>query len=444
MTEVYGRHQFATTHRAGFPGASVAYHPRRDSACALAPVSQQVLTWLLFWPLLSLIARRAVYFDGPARSAVTLQVGSATGGGSHAALYVNLLFLFGFVLVGYREVWAVLKKNPLILAMLVLAVCSVLWTVSTTITVNSCIEVGLCTLFACYLSARLTAERLMSLLIFIGSIAAVLSILFALFLPAYGIAGGANGEWLGICSQKNELGVSMAFLLTPVFFTSSYGRGRKLIYSALLLFLIYKSQSRGAWCDTAGMLLFVGWLSLIRRLRARELAPLLLIAATIVAATLALGLHYWPLIATSMGKDPSMTGRGPIYLEVWRSIIKRPVLGYGFGAFWYGGNPEVKRIGIAIHWTGIGYAESGILELALQIGFLGVGLVVVMIGKAAVRGIRLLRTPQYSPRVGWFVTVLFLAALTNIDAGWFMTVDTLDWVLILISCIALNQEAHLR
>jgi exopolysaccharide production protein ExoQ len=414
-------------------------------ACAVPPVSQQVLTWLLFWPLLTLIARRSVYFDGPARSTVALHIGSAAGegSGSHYALYVKLLFLVGFVLAGYREVWAVLRRNPLILAMLALAICSVLWTVSPTITINSFIEVGLCTLFACYLSARLTAERFMSLLIFVGSIAAVLSILFAIFLPAYGIASGSNGEWLGICSQKNELGVSMAFLLTPVFFTNSYGRGRKLLYSALLLFLIYKSQSRGAWCDTAGMLLFVAWLSLIRRLRARELAPLLLIMATIAAATAALGLHFWPLIATSMGKDPSMTGRGPIYLEVWRSIIKRPVLGYGFGAFWYGGNPEVKRIGIAIHWANIGYAESGVLELALQIGFLGVSLVVLMIGKAAVQGIRLLRTPQYSPRVGWFVTVLFLAALTNIDAGWFMTVDTLDWVLILISCIALKQEAHL-
>ena len=139
-----------------------------------------------------------------------------------------------------------------------------------------------------------------------------------------------------------------------------------------------------------------------------------------------------------------MTGRGPIYLEVWRSIMKRPVFGYGFGAFWYGGNPEVRRIGIAISWPNIGYAESGILELALQIGFLGVGLVVTMIAKAALQGTRILRTPQYSPRVGWFVTILFLAALTNIDAGWFMTLNTLDWVLILISCIALNREAHLQ
>jgi exopolysaccharide production protein ExoQ len=445
MTELYGRPQFATAHRANVPGVSTACLPWNDSANVFAPVSQQVLTWLLFFPLLTLIARRIVYFAGPAHSDVSSQLGSAMGGtnGSRYGNYLVLLFFFGFVVAGHRGVWAVLRRNLLIVAVLSLAVCSLLWTVSPQITFNACIQVGLCTLFACYLSERITTERLMNLLMFVGSIAAVLSVLFALFLPSYGVTGDSKGEWIGICSHKNELGVSMAFLLTPVFFTNCYSRQRKLVYSALLLFLIYKSQSRGAWSYTAGMLVFVAWLNLIRRLRAREVPPLLLITVTIAAAILVFGLYFWPMIATSMGKDPTMTGRGPIYVEVWRSILKHPVLGYGFGAFWYQGNFEAKRIGIAIRWPGIGYAESGILEMALQIGFVGVGLIVVMIGKAIRQGTRLLRTPQYSARVGWFVTILFLAVLTNVDAGWFMTMNTLDWVLILIACIGLNRETAL-
>ena len=135
-----------------------------------------------------------------------------------------------------------------------------------------------------------------------------------------------------------------------------------------------------------------------------------------------------------------MSGRTEIYAEVLRSIMKHPVLGYGFGAFWYPGNPEFQRISLALRWPNVGYAENGILELALQTGLLGVGIVVAMIARAGIQGMRLLRSPQYTPRVGWFLTVLFLAALTNIDAGWFMTSDTLDWVLILVSCIGMNEE----
>jgi hypothetical protein len=63
-----------------------------------------------------------------------------------------------------------------------------------------------------------------------------------------------------------------------------------------------------------------------------------------------------------------------------------------------------------------------------------------MIGRTIARGISLLRSRHYSPPVAWYLTILFLAALTNIDAGWFMTLNTLDWVLILVSCIGMNQE----
>ncbi len=164
--------------------------------------------------------------------------------------------------------------------MLGLAVCSALWSASPQITIQMSIQVGICAFFACYLSTRFTTEHLMQLLIFMGVASALLSIFFALALPAYGVFQGyKGGAWQGICDHKNTLGISMAFLLTPVFFTSAYGRGRKLLYSALLLFLIYKSQSRSAWFDTAGMILFVAWLTLARRIRARELAPIVLTTA---------------------------------------------------------------------------------------------------------------------------------------------------------------------
>ncbi len=431
--------QLATADSAGV--YSPAAHRLRMNSQADLPVSQQVLSWLLFWPVLTLIARQAVYFAGPSKTAQAHQNGAAIEGarGSHYYLYVYLLFLLGFVLAGHRQIWAVLKENLIVPAMLALAVCSAAWSVSPMITVQMCIQVGLCTLFACYLSARYSSERLMQFLIFMGVVSALLSILFVFALPAYGtFQGYGKGAWQGITNHKNSLGISMAFLLTPVFFTNAYGRGRRILYALLLLFLIYKSQSRGAWFDTVGVLLFVVWLNLVKRLRGLELIVMVILTVTAGIATVALGIHFWPLLAASMGKDASMTGRTGIYTEVWRSIVKHPVLGYGFGSFWTSGNPESQRISVTIGWPNIGYAENGVLDLALQIGFLGVGLVVAMIGRAAIQGVRLLRSPQYSPKIGWFLTILFLAALTNLDAGWFMTSDALDWVLILVSCIGLN------
>lgn len=407
------------------------------------PVSHEVLTWLLFWPLLCLIARQAVFFSGPARTAEAIVHGAAMSGAraSHNYIYVNLVMLAGFVFAGHRQIWDTLRANKLILASLMLAVCSAAWSASPVITVQMCIQVGLCTLLACYLTTRYTTERFMELLILMGVIAAFMSTFFAVAMPSYGIFQGyAGGAWQGICPSKNALGISMAYLLTPVFFTRSYGRGRRLAYTALILFLIYKSQSRGAWIDTAAMIGFVISLHMLRRARAREAAILLLVLATAGVAVVALAIHFWPMVAAKMGKDASMTGRTDIYTEVWQAIIKRPVFGYGFGCFWYPGNLESQRVGLALGWPNIGYSENGVLELALQTGFAGVGLVFLMLGKAVAQGVKLVRADDYSPRVGWFLTILFLTALINIDAGWFMTCDTLDWLLIVMSCVGMNSQ----
>ena len=444
MTKLYNpRWRLAAAHSNRSEFAPAAFRVQKKLIGVDTPVSQQVLTWLLFWPVLTLIARQPVYFGGPARTAEVYQSGAAMAGprGSHLPLVVHILFLLGFVLVGHLQVWSVLKKNLLIMAMLALAACSALWSASPTITLQMCVEVGLCTLFGCYLSARYRTERFMQLLIFMGVVSALLSILFALALPSYGIFQGyGGGAWEGISKHKNGLGVGMAFLLTPVFFTNYYGRWRKLLYGALLLFIIYKSQSRGAWFDTAGMLLFVAWLGVIRRARSLESTIILLLTGAVGLGAVVLGVHFWPLIAEQMGKSATMSGRTAIYSEVWRSIMKRPWFGYGFGAYWYPGNHESQRVGLALNWTNIGYSESGLLEVALQLGLIGVGLIAAMIAKAAIQGARLVRSPHYSPRIGWFLTILFLAALTNLDAGWFMTSDTLDWVLILMSCIGMNEE----
>ncbi len=136
-----------------------------------------------------------------------------------------------------------------------------------------------------------------------------------------------------------------------------------------------------------------------------------------------------------------MGGRTDIYREVWKSVLKEPLIGYGYGAFW-NVNPEAFRIGLAIGWPNIGYSENGFLEVALQLGFVGVALVAVMMVRSVYQGWRLLRSNGYWPRVGWFLSLIFLTLLSNIDAGWVLTSTTLDWALVLIACIGLNGDAH--
>src|SRR5580700_7784264 len=114
LTMLYNpRWQLAAAHSSRSMSAPFAFRVWRTGTDADTPISQQVLTWLLFWPILTLIARQPVYFGGPSRAAAAYQNGAAMAGarGSHYSVLVNLVFLLAFVLAGHLQVWAVVKRN---------------------------------------------------------------------------------------------------------------------------------------------------------------------------------------------------------------------------------------------------------------------------------------------------------------------------------------------
>jgi len=274
-----------------------------------------------------------------------------------------------------------------------------------------------------------------------GVVTALMSILFAVALPSSGVfAGYAGGAWQGITSHKNTLGLAMAFLITPIFFVEDIALNRRVIYTVLLLFLLYKSQSKGAWLDTVAMFSFVGFIYLVRRLRFPELMLMLIATGVVIVLVTVIGIVFLEPITFSLGKDPTLDGRTVIYKLVWQAIMRHPWLGYGYTSFWYPGSNESQFISLSLRWPAIGYSENGFLELLLSLGFVGLSLLLYMLGKALCQGAQLVRSPLYTPRVGWFLTILFLALVTNIDAGWFLAVDNLDWVLIIVACVGLNEE----
>jgi exopolysaccharide production protein ExoQ len=415
-------------------------------SAAVTPVYQQVLTWVLLIPLLYLVADGQFSITNAYNSALMTENGYllTTAQGIRPQVVLYYFLMAAFILSGYREIWRVILNNKVLLLAPLFAALSAIWSESPLITLRVSLELMMTTLFAFYLSERISTEYLMKLLMFVGTVAALLSVMLAVFLPNYGIYHrGSGAEWQGICSHKNALGVSMAFLLTPVFF-SAQRLILKLGYVALLLFLIGMCQSRGAWFVTLGVLLFTGWLSISWRLGNKQ--SLLWAAATGTAAIgmVALGLFYLEPLLRTIGKDPTLTGRTGIYLAVLDSIFKHPFLGYGFGAFWFGLNRESLLVALRIHWMTIGYAENGLLELWLELGSVGLLLILFLFGRAIRQSVRLIRSRNYSPRVGWFSAILFLQLITNVEAGMVMTPVTINWTLTLIAFIGLVKEARIR
>ncbi len=411
-----------------------------------APVYNSLNIWLLLLPLLFIGANGMLsLLNLGANSASMTQNGNLlkTAQAVRPQVVLYYLAMAGYALVGHKLILRAALQNKLLLLAPAFAALSAGWSVSPTLTLRTTFELLMTTGFAYYLSERYSTERLMKILVFLGWVSAVLSLALVVLAPGVGIYHrDGSGAWQGIFSHKNFLGVGMAFFLLPIFFVQ-VKRNSKIAYCVVLLFLVAMSQSRGAWFDTAGVLVFVGWLKLSHRVKKQEFFLSVIVTVAIGVFLVALGVAYYEPFLRWIGKDPTMTGRTDIYAAVVQSILKHPALGYGFGAFWFL-NPESVTISLKIGWASIGYAENGILEMGLQLGIIGLVLIFIPIFRAIRQGIRLLKTRSYNPRVGWFLAILFLELITNIEAGSVLAPTTLSWTLTIIAVVGLANEYRNR
>ena len=426
--------------------AVASWNPTHVADDPAGPVYKYFSVWLLLLPLLFIAANGMLsLLNLGANSADMTQNGSLlrTAQSVRPQVVFYYLAMAGYALVGHKLMLRVALQNKLLLLAPAFAVLSAAWSMSPTLTLRTAFELLMTTGFAFYLSERYSTERLMKILVFLGWISVVLSLGLVLLAPGVGIYHrDSSGAWQGIFSHKNFLGVGMAFFLTPIFFIRKRLAG-KIAYAIPVLFLVARSQSRGAWFVTAGMVMFAAWINLSHRVKKREFLLSIIATAAIAIFLVALGVAYYEPLMRWIGKDPTMTGRTDIYAAVLQSILKHPALGYGFGAFWFV-NPEAVNIGLKIGWASIGYAENGILEMGLQLGIVGLVLIFIPIVRAIRQGMRLLQTRNYNPHIGWFCTILFLELATNIEAGSVLAGTTLSWTLTIIAIVGLAKEYRNR
>jgi O-antigen ligase len=76
------------------------------------------------------------------------------------------------------------------------------------------------------------------------------------------------------------------------------------------------------------------------------------------------------LLLGIIGKDPTLTGRTDVWSYVLDDIQKRPILGWGFCAFWSSNNPAALEIWTALRWV-VPHAHNALLEMLLEVGIVG-------------------------------------------------------------------------
>jgi exopolysaccharide production protein ExoQ len=379
---------------------------------------------------------QGVVTDVSAEDSIAMKVQSAVVYLSCAFLMVRFI---GAIAAGFYS-------DPLIISLPVLAFLSIAWSQFPMTSLVHAVMLGANMAFAFYLLERFSPNDLLRILLMVGALAAIGSMFLIICLPQYGVQNRSalvTGAWQGIFGQKNICGLVMTDLLLPAFFVEVETRRARVFrisYIALVLAIIAMSHSVGAWVVCAACIAFVLAMRLLVRMPQNEILAIVFIWAGFALIAGILVYRNFDLLMYALGKDPTLTGRTRMWSSLLSSVMKNPMLGYGYAAFWGGLQGESANITLVEH-GGIGYAENGVLELCLELGVLGVVLYLLVFFRA-IKNAAFCFMRKPSPAVMWYISSLFFIAVSNIEGGKLLSTSDLGFILSIVAFVGLRREAQ--
>ena len=286
------------------------------------------------------------------------------------------LLLGGTLVLAYvhrERVLPLMMKGHLVTAFLLLALVSATWSIDPGVTLRRMMPLVACLLFAGYFiaahSMEVAIDRLAAACLFM----AVTSALISAAMPSLGsITVTHPGSWNGIFPHKNSLGqlcVIACITFGWKFWTFPEKRGRYALTLLFLLALCVLSQSK---TGLIGSLVGIFAFPLLKLLRVPGLLRLwffFIFGAGAVLGMAILGL-FWTEILTGLGRDPTLTGRIPLWGLLLTFAMEHPLLGYGYSAFWLQWNPDAEFVWQVVQWDAP-EAHNAYIDMLLQLGLVG-------------------------------------------------------------------------
>jgi O-antigen ligase len=295
--------------------------------------------------------------------------------------------------------------------------------------------------------SRYALDQVLEVLLILGTATMVASIVFALALPQYGLdqMGGHSSAWKGVFSAKNYLGnMALFFLTAAVSYRARTPFLRATRGSQIILCLTAIAFSRAA---TAYMLtvVYIGYFVTLKSLHNFRKKDYFVVSFLLLMAFLSVTvvIVMWPdFLFTLLGKDVTLTGRTGIWSAVLDSIVKRPLLGYGYQAFWLGLEGESYRVILAVSWV-LAQAQNGFLDVTLEMGVAGLTIVLLVFGFAFRDGVVCLfqsRDQTQLRAVEWYLAIVVLTLLYNLDESFLFDPKHLGSMIFLLACVGLRIE----
>ncbi|HEU5350867.1 MAG TPA: O-antigen ligase [Terracidiphilus sp.] len=345
------------------------------------------------------------------------------------------------VLPRWKTTWKAVKAAWPILLLPVLVILSSLWSVNPLLTLRRSSFFTLSTIMAIYLGERFTLEEFAELFAqaecwFIFATTATY-----LVYPAKVLDPSHPGAWRGLTIQKNVFGECMAVaVLLLVLMRFRRHRALQRIFLCAAILMLYLSHSVTPTVCCAVVLVSIPVLRRVCRLRIKERVAAYTFCGTSVVLGILLVTNYSASLLPIFGRDSTLSGRAQLWSLVMEAIWKRPILGYGYEAFWEGFQGVSRGILESTGWL-VPMAHNGYLEVWLGIGLAGLALVLYLFFRAMRMALQLLRQERRLV-AAWPIVYLLFFALHNLGESTLLTRTTFEFLVFVQVSVALQQARN--
>lgn len=415
------------------------------------------LSWALFWPFLwCLVASSRQVGVWFAIWGLPLPGGEADEGSLIDRSFYLVMGLIGaFILARRRIDWGfVFSENRWFFFMSAYMLLSVLWSGYSFISFKRFIKyVAAFNIAFVVLTEPQPLVAVMAILRRCAYIHMPMSIITIRYFRDIGISfdwGGTSSSWNGLCMSKNNLGQiamvsALCFIRQIALDREALGKAFKVdyLYLAMSVYLLKGSDDALSMTSLSvfaiAILISFRVTTLRHDLRriggfmARSSAMILALLVLLVAHTIFVFSEHSLLghIVLLMGRDLTLTGRTEIWSDMLAIASHNPLFGVGYGGFWIGRLANIPW-NANMTWV-LGQGHNGYVDAYLQIGWVGIVLLVGFIFSA---GSRISGSFWESFELGRVRAVFFLVILfINITETTFLRGDHAMWFLFLIAAL---------
>ncbi|MGB3572337.1 MAG: O-antigen ligase [Phormidesmis sp.] len=321
---------------------------------------------------------------------------------------------------------------------------SILWSIFPELTTKGFLQVIVqITLFSLYFVSRFSPKDQLRIIGVAMAITVMVNMFYVAAIPAIGIHIGDkfDGAWKGFYQNKNQFSGMMLWALA-VFSLLSFKDTNKFVVTLGRLGLLICPMLVILSTSKTALVLFIflsSSLILWNTYRWRGGKTILMLDLGMLTSFWVIGgiVVSWGNLTSALGKDPTISGRTEIWAAAITMIRQRPLLGYGFSAFWTEDNPSALWIGASLH-EGFypSHAHNGFIDILLDIGWIGMALFLVVFLSTWLAALKYAYRPG-SPEDFWPLAVMLLVTSYNLTETSLLRVG-IDWLFFIMAALSMQ------